>query len=74
MKQTISTVYPPPPNHTKTTTTHAQKTPKIEGVSTGLSSWSPTPTPPPPPSFFARQHLKHLNRISLAGRWLLDIV
>ena len=36
-----------PPNHTKTTTTHAKKKrTKIEWVSTGLSSRSP---PPPPP-------------------------
>ena len=74
VKQTISTVYPPP-NHTKTTTTtHAQNTTKIEWVSTGLSSWATTPNPLPPPSFFAIQHLKHFNGISLATRWLLDIV
>ena len=76
MKQTISTVYPPPPNRTKTTTTtHAKNTTKIEWVSTWLLAGRQLPpTPPPPPSFFAMQHLKHLNGISLAGRWLLDIV
>ena len=47
MKQTISTVYPPPQNPTKTTTTHAKNTTKIEWVPTGLSSRSPTPPPPP---------------------------
>ena len=49
---------------------HMQKnTTKIEWVSLRLSSRSP-----PPPSFLAMQHLKHLNGISLVGRWLLDIV
>ena len=54
MKQTISTVYPPPPTkpYKNNNNTCTKNTTKIEWVSTGLSSWSPTPTPPPPPSFF----------------------
>ena len=84
MKQTISTIYPPPPptpqkkNRKKTTKTHAKKHHKNEWVSTGLSSRSPTPHPSPPPaflsSFLAMQHLKHLNCILLLGQWLPDIV
>ena len=78
MKQTISTIYPPP-SHTnrKKRQQHMQKnTTKIEWVSTGLSSRSPTPHPSPAflSSVFAMQHLKHLNVISLAGRWLPGIV
>ena len=76
MKQTISTVYPPPPrNRTKTTTTHAKKHHKNWMGFNGASSRLPTPPHTPSPTFlFALQHLKHLNGISLAGRWLLDIV
>ena len=61
MKQTISTIYPPPPKKTpykNNNNTCKKNTTKIEWVSTGLSSWSPTPPPPhthppphPPPSF-----------------------
>ena len=49
MKQAVSTIYhpPPPPNHTKTTT-HAKKK-KIEWISTGLSSRSPSHPYPPKP-------------------------
>ena len=76
MKQTISTIYPPPPKkkkHVKKQQQHMQKkinTTNNEWVSTGLSS-CPHPPPPPPAflsSFFAMQHLKHLDGISLAGR------
>ena len=81
MKQTISTLYPPPQtvkNNNNTCKKNKKNTKKIKWISTGLSSWSPTPHPLPLPaflsSFFAMQHLKHLNGISLAGRWLPDIV
>ena len=91
MKQTISIINPPQTVQKQQQQQHMQKTPqKIEWVSTGLSSRSPTPPPPththttPPPTLpspprlpffcFAMQHLKHLNCISLASRWLLDIV
>ena len=58
MKQTISIINPPQTVQKQQQQQHMQKTPqKIEWVSTGLSSRSPTPPPPhthtqphPPPS------------------------
>ena len=76
MKQTISTFYPPPSSQNRQKTTSlAKNTTKIEWVSTGLSSLVADPHALPQPFFlFAMQHLKHSNGISLAGRWLPDIV
>ena len=49
MKQTISTVYPPPPNRTKTTTHAKKRTPqKLNGFQWGSLAGR---QPPPPPSF-----------------------
>ena len=72
MKQTIPTVYPPPLTVQKR---HMQKKrpQKLNGFHRGSLAGRQLP-PPPPPSLFAMQHLKHLNGISLVGRWLLDIV
>ena len=70
----INNLSPPTPNRKKTTTHAKEKnTTNIEWVSTGLSSRF---APPPAflSSFFAMQHLKHLNGISLVGRWLPDNV
>ena len=51
MKQTISTIYPPPKPYKNNNT--CKKHHKIDLVSSGLSSWSPTPNTHtlPPPSF-----------------------
>ena len=86
MKQTISTVYHPPQTvQQQQQQQHMQKeTPqKLNGFQRGSLAGRHPPPPPPPhthtvprlPFFrFCYEHLKHLNGISLAGRWFLDIV
>ena len=86
MKPTISKVYLPPQTVQKQQ--HMQKKKKKKKKFNGFQRGSPLACRQPPPplprhttplsvflfSFFAMPHLKHLNGISLAGRWLLDIV
>ena len=87
MKKTISAVYPPPPpppQAVQKQQQHMQKRNpnKLNRCQRGsLAGRQPPPPPPPltpPPAFlssgFAMQYIKHLNGISLVGRWFLDIV
>ena len=75
MKQTISTIYPPPPQTVKKQQ-HMQKknTKKLNGFQRGSQVGRhppPPPSPHPSPAFlsfyFAMQHLKYLNGISLGA-------
>ena len=76
MKPTLSTVYPPPPQtvQKQQQQQHIKTPQKLSGFQRGSLAGRQSSSHAFLSSCFAMQHLKYVNGISLAGRWLLGIV